>query len=330
MSEFVTYNVVGCIIATIIPNAVKYIGNEFMNKFFTKVIVKKNSLYYYSLLKYFNINIKSSHVIFDGNILLVYGKYFINYILEDNRSVNLNINYSEESIEFLIYITFFDFINLQVESVHNLNKELIINFIKEIHNLLMNPERVNVQHIMKDNGFWSDPIIRDHRNIINLTPEMKSVKKCISKFLQEDRKEEYRKRGIPYRYGILLCGNSGTGKTTMAEYISQRYCMNMYCINLISKNLTDSILQQSLVTIDKNSLIVIDEFDKVYPLLIHEKTHITFSGILSSIDGAIRLSEGCIVIMMMNNCKMKKSHKSALIRKGRLDSSFEFTTQYSP
>lgn len=109
--------------------------------------------------------------------------------------------------------------------------------------------------------------------------------------------------------------------------------MDMHCINLICEKMTDGKLIQTCVTINKRSLIVIDEFDKIYAqIMANNKTKITMAGILGAIDGVIRLPEGCVVIFIMNgklnDVITNVGHRSALVRPGRLDKCIEFTTPY--
>jgi len=330
MAQFVAFAIIGGVSAIVVPDATKIAIGMIQKNIMASVTILKTSIQYYSVSKYLNQHIMTHNVFINRIEDIAYGIYHITYILKNTSRVRLSVDYRERYIRLIIYDDLIDIITLPFgnnDEIHLINKGQIMSVIQEIHDLNMSPLIVNIQYIMKDDGQWSNPIMRDRRNI-SLTPDMALAAASIDEFLKESTRNDYKANGIPYRYGLLLYGESGTGKTTMAEYIAQTKSMDMYCINLISNTLTDSILQQSLVTIDKNSLIVLDEFDKVYPMLSSEKTHITFAGILSALDGAIRLPDGCIVIMMMNGTPdiLEPQQKNALIRKGRLDLSFEFKT----
>lgn len=316
----------------------KAIKSEIINKIVTSVKVNRTSVYSYSVLQHINKTLSSvsSHTVIDHNSYRVAnGCYTVDHVKADDGSVyTVNVEIADSYIELYMYVSLLDTLdrNSLVEA-HKSNKTMLTTFINEIHALSTDPTQYTVKFIMQDNGKWSSPIVNKHRKIINLTPEMLDVKNSIKHFLKLSTKTDYENRGIPYRYGMLLCGESGTGKSTVCEYITQKYMYDMCCINLISESMTDALLQQSCVTVNGRPLIVIDEFDKMYKQFVaNNKTKLTMAGVLSAIDGVIRLPETCIVIVIMNgklnDVIVDHVHRTALVRHGRLDKCVEFNTPY--
>lgn len=324
----------GALFAKYVPDLIDYGVQTVTHGAITSIIIKKNSsMRAFSVAKYINqqLSKRAIHLSLDTNDYTVpNGKYEFDYTYtttvfkNDKRTIRVEIK--DDTIELYQYALFDDL-------MHIYNMNYLKRFIDEVNMLFADPAKYIIQFIMKDDGKWSDPIINEHRSIINLTPEMKLVKEKIDIFLSNSKKTEYTVRGIPYRYGLLLAGDSGTGKSSITEYIAQEHHLDIYCINLISKRMTDALLQQSCVTINKQSMIVIDEFDKMYTQIVaNSKTKITMAGILSAIDGVIRLPDGCIVIVIMNgnldDIITNPIHRDALVRPGRLDECVNFITKY--
>lgn len=323
------------------PELAKTVRYYINRRIITSIKVRRNSTMSYSLLQHINkvLNPDSPHIVIDGhNYVVPNGIYNFRYQYSNGSSETIRVEITDEHIEVYMYVWFrdaFDRSGEKIAATHRSNRQSLQKFIDEVHTSYTDPAHYIIQFIMQDDGSWSSPIVKQHRNIIGLTPEMTDADNKITDFLNPATKANYHTRGIAYRYGILLCGESGTGKSTVAELIAQKHRMDMYCINLISEKMTDALLQQSCVTINKQSLIVIDEFDKMYNQIgANNKTKVTMAGILSAIDGVIRLPEGCIVIVIMNgklnDVITNPVHRAALVRPGRLDKCVEFNTAYAP
>jgi hypothetical protein len=176
---------------------------------------------------------------------------------------------------------------------------------------------------------WSFPIIRRPTNFKeeNMTPEMTKALEDINTF--HENEEMYQQKGIPYRRGYLLYGDTGTGKTTVIELAAKKHNMTIYSLNINSSELNDTILIDLVATVPPNGIIVMDEIDKQIAALLQNKNkYITVGGILSAIDGPTRLSHNTIVVMTANKKDfLSQADSDALFRRGRIDRQIEFKTK---
>jgi hypothetical protein len=175
---------------------------------------------------------------------------------------------------------------------------------------------------------WSFPIIREPRNFdkFSLTPEMTTLLADVQSF--KDSEQSCLETGIPFRRGYLLFGPPGTGKSTCMEIIAKRYNMGIYLLNLNAKEMSDAILINLISRVPPNSIICIEEVDKQLDTLQkNPSVHVSIGGILTALDGPQRLSHGSIVVMASNRKQfLKPEDEAALVRPGRIDSVFAFTT----
>ncbi|KAM5451556.1 hypothetical protein MaudCBS49596_003828 [Microsporum audouinii] len=151
---------------------------------------------------------------------------------------------------------------------------------------------------------------------------------CTEEFLKS--REWHTQRGIPYRFGILLEGPPGTGKTSLSCAMAGYFGLNIYCMSLGDPSLTDDDLADLLNCLPKQCFVLIEDIDCanierrdiiVNPENKGNKRQISLSGLLNAIDGPAS-AEGRILIMTTNY-----SHHldEALIRPGRVDLTIPFT-----
>lgn len=126
----------------------------------------------------------------------------------------------------------------------------------------------------------------------------------------------YLSTSIPYKRGYLFYGPPGTGKTTLAlgiaRYTGKRlYCLNMNCFE------DDSVFVQAFQNFSDNSILLIEDIDKVFSGRenVKEGSKISFSSLLNCLDGAL-YKHGLITIITTNHIEKLDP---ALIRTGRVD-----------
>lgn len=134
--------------------------------------------------------------------------------------------------------------------------------------------------------------------------------------------EWYREVCIPYKRGYCFYGEPGTGKTTFALSIANYTNRNVYCLNLNAIE-DDSKLPQCFQSIPNNSILLIEDIDKVFSGRdnVKETSKITFSSLLNCLDGAF-YKHGLITIITTNHIEKLDE---ALIRTGRIDIKMEIT-----
>lgn len=335
MSNIIVYNSIGIICSQYIPHILTGINNILNDMFISSITIDRiKSIRGYAVGNYLDDQLQcmvSRKKIHGNNYSLVDGYYNILFNFDNNSKKNIKIKIQDTTIQLYMFIDFWSVLTQNISELHRNNMIILEQFIEQVYKKSMNTTQFLIQHFLQENGKWSSPIINEHRNISNLTSEMQTTIDKVGKFIND--KNDYDIIGKPYRLGLLLCGGPGTGKTTTAEYIAQKFHMEMYCINLISHKMSDNLLIQTCISVPKNSLIIIDEFDKVYSqILLNKKTKITIAGILNALDGPIRLPSGCIIIVIMNRLPneviVDEIHRNAFIRKGRLDICVEFNTLY--
>ncbi|ORY00989.1 P-loop containing nucleoside triphosphate hydrolase protein [Basidiobolus meristosporus CBS 931.73] len=167
-------------------------------------------------------------------------------------------------------------------------------------------------------------------------------------------KEFYQRIGLPYRRGILLYGNPGTGKTSLVNAISSQLNRDLYFINLKEIE-NDAGLNSAFNSVPANQIIVLEDCD-TQSRVLHARKHasskdelmrmlgpnldsstklgsgegffkpFTLSTFLANLDGH-SLSEGNIIIMTTNHPELLDP---AVIRPGRMDLKIElgYCTHY--
>lgn len=172
---------------------------------------------------------------------------------------------------------------------------------------------------------WSYPLYRRPRKMPKPTVDMKKMLKDVKIFLNQKTEQYFAEKGWAYRKGYLIEGPSGTGKTSMAEILANKYNMDVYIVNFNDKKINDTILISRLAQVPPRSIILIDEIEKQW----EATKQITSGGLLASLDGAQRLSHSTIIILITNDfSKVDPDLKNKLLRSGRIDNKFKFNITY--
>lgn len=132
-----------------------------------------------------------------------------------------------------------------------------------------------------------------------------------------ENRESYERADIPFRTGIMLHGDPGTGKTSTALAISNELGMDVYQINISSLQ-SDDALRNYFQQVPENSVIILEDIDSVTAMKTRDKDDtkgVTMSGILNVLDG-INSPIGVVIIMTTNDLE---ALDAASIRPGRVD-----------
>lgn len=137
-------------------------------------------------------------------------------------------------------------------------------------------------------------------------------------------REEYEKRGIPYKRGQCYYGPPGTGKTTLVKSIAKEYGFNIFSINLNKS--TDEDILYLLREIGPGSILLFEDIDAFFDGRKKLGTKgkdsgVSFSGFLNALDGVVEL-DGILVIITTNHIEKMDP---ALMRAGRIDTKVEIS-----
>lgn len=144
-----------------------------------------------------------------------------------------------------------------------------------------------------------------------------------------DNQEWYRHRGVPYRFGILLSGPPGTGKTSLVRALATELDKPI-CILSLSTIEGDNKLLSALREVPTGAIVLIEDVDS-FNVAIKRKENddgqslkdlvqgVTLSGLLNAIDG-VAAPEGVLLCMTTNH---PEKLDPALLRSGRVDLSLE-------
>jgi hypothetical protein len=130
-------------------------------------------------------------------------------------------------------------------------------------------------------------------------------------------KEAYMKADIPFRTGILLHGEPGSGKSSTALAIANELKMNVFIIPL-SALLNDESLSDCFANIPPNSIVILEDIDIVKAVKDrddNDEQGVTMQGMLNVLDG-FQSPPGVITIMTTNRLEVLND---AIIRPGRVD-----------
>jgi chaperone BCS1 len=135
-----------------------------------------------------------------------------------------------------------------------------------------------------------------------------------------DNEQAYVNLGIPYRTGLMLHGNPGSGKSSTATAIANELGLNIYYISLSGLD-DDDALARAFGEIPAYSLAVLEDVDVYSSTKIRtdkdtgETKGITKAGLLNCLDG-LTAPHGVITVMTTNHLS---NIDPAIIRPGRVD-----------
>ena len=190
--------------------------------------------------------------------------------------------------------------------------------IREINN---EPDKVSV-HIFDE--YWDVLNKRARRKIetIHLDGEENKILEYIRSFLKPETKEFYEELGIPYKLNILFEGLPGTGKTSLIYTIASELNRDIAILNF-NKDVDDNVFMRALRRLPKKALFVLEDVDVLFKERKendNQKSMISFSGLLNSLDG-MAFKDDLITIMTTNyECNLD----IALKRPGRIDTQVHF------
>lgn len=153
----------------------------------------------------------------------------------------------------------------------------------------------------------------------------------LSKF--RDETDLYERLGIPHKFGLLLHGPPGTGKSTTIKAIASFLGRDIFYINLrgVKTNKSLKMLFEHVHTMTTGGLIVFEDIDVMTPVVLKRRTsptetnvgelmlmeddELTLSYLLNLLDGPL-CKENTVFAMTTNDVD---SLDSALYREGRID-----------
>jgi len=154
---------------------------------------------------------------------------------------------------------------------------------------------------------------RSVESVILKEGQMERILGYLNSFLEN--KDAYLKADLPYRTGILLYGEPGSGKSSTALAIANELRMNVFIISLTSLD-SDDALNECFSSIPPNSIIILEDIDIAHSVKDRDEDDgVTMTGMLNVLDG-FQSPPGVITIMTTNRLDVLDE---AIIRPGRVD-----------
>lgn len=137
-------------------------------------------------------------------------------------------------------------------------------------------------------------------------------------YKNENTSKLYEKMGIPQSRTYLFYGNPGTGKTTTCNVLASYLNMNIGTIDF-TREIDDNKLRFIFKNIPKNTILLIEDIDRLIKYNENNQSAFSFSGLLNILDGINKVKKLICVI----TCNDISILDKALIR--RIDYSIEFS-----
>ena len=169
-------------------------------------------------------------------------------------------------------------------------KELLLDFCKEaIRYYNSNISKNCIPCYILHDTYWdrtNDILKRDINTIYLDDHKLEHIINDIDNFF--NNKDKYHRLGIPYKRNYLLCGSSGTGKTSLVRALASKYNKKLAYL-YFSIDLTDDKFIHAINHLPNNCFLLLEDFDSLF---IHrnnneQKCNISFSSILNILDGVL-------------------------------------------
>lgn len=204
--------------------------------------------------------------------------------------------------------------NIVCKSVEARNA-VLAEIEKQSQHLVQSQPRMYVSSRWGDWRKRSEIQPRSRESVVLKDGQMDRILGYLNEFM--DNRDAYRKADIPFRTGILLHGDPGSGKSSTALAIANELKMNVYLISL-SSLLNDEALNDCFQAIPPNSIIILEDIDIASAVKERDGDDdkgVTMSGMLNVLDG-FQSPPGVITIMTTNRLSVLDK---AIIRPGRVD-----------
>jgi len=157
---------------------------------------------------------------------------------------------------------------------------------------------------------------RSRESVVLKEGQMDRILDYLNDFLAN--RPAYAKADIPFRTGILLHGEPGSGKSSTALAIANELKMNVYIVSLTSLT-SDEALADCFQAIPSNSIVILEDIDIVSAVKNRDDDDsdngVTMTGMLNVLDG-FQSPPGVITIMTTNRLDVLDP---AIRRPGRVD-----------
>lgn len=132
--------------------------------------------------------------------------------------------------------------------------------------------------------------------------------------------EWYEKRGVPWRYSMLLWGKPGTGKTSFVRAMAQSLDLPVYVFDIVTMSNQELTENWSTAASNAPCIVLFEDIDRAFDdkqQLRQPTEHktLTLDCLLNCISG-VDQSHGIITVLTANN---KEALDPALLRPGRVD-----------
>ena len=196
--------------------------------------------------------------------------------------------------------------------------EVVSNIIKNVNRRDDVQEVKRVDIYSTNSGtleFVKSDVVRTRDSVFIDREILDYIDRRVDEFLA--RQSWYEERGIPYKYAILLHGNPGTGKSTIAKYIAGRIDRALMVVNPIEFNKYSRHLYGNVALMEDMDCDMFMNVDRGAEG--NGNPMFSLGELLNSIDGVNSVTD-CVIIGTTNH---KEKIDPALLRKGRFDDVIE-------
>lgn len=150
--------------------------------------------------------------------------------------------------------------------------------------------------------------------------------------LWRENRDWFHRRGLPWKYGALLHGIPGTGKTSFVRAVAEDFDIPIFSMGLSS--MYNNELQERWVDAVSSApaIVLVEDIDGVFRgrTPTSDKIQLTFDGLLNCIDGVER-ANGVLLFVTTNDPSTldaalggPSADGAMMSRPGRIDSAVEF------
>lgn len=197
-------------------------------------------------------------------------------------------------------------------------RDAVLGFIQTVAEA--RAERPAIRFFVADKwGGWNrrnDLTARSLDTVILRAGQQESIVADLTRFLDDE--PEYVRLGLPWHRSYLFEGPPGTGKTSLARALAERFEMDVHYIAL-SDMKEDTNLLNLLSGIGPRSMLVLEDLDVVHSAKSRDDAEspdrVSLSGLLNALDG-FATPHGLVTVMTTNHVGVLDD---ALVRPGRTD-----------